>query len=93
MSALEAALTALAERRAQREANEAATFSAVGAARASGASWKQVGDALGMTKQAAHEKYATRIEGALDDQDRKPFSDSMELFQRVAKRFEGEREN
>ena len=38
-----------------------------GAAREQGASWQQVGDALGMSRQAAHQSYAVAIEAQKEE--------------------------
>lgn len=52
-----AVLVALTTRRAEIDASMPA---AVNAAREAGATWQQIGDALGMTRQSAHVKYAPK---------------------------------
>jgi hypothetical protein len=53
-----AALSATA---ALRDAADQKLFELVGFARDAGASWSSIGDALGVTTQAAHQRYAPKL--------------------------------
>ena len=51
---------ALAATAALREAADRKLFDLVGFARTSGASWAAIGEALGVTTQAAHQRYGPK---------------------------------
>jgi len=52
---------ALAATAALREAADRKLFELVGFAREAGASWASIGEALGVTTQAAHQRYGSKI--------------------------------
>lgn len=58
-------LTALSTAQQVRERMDWVLLSLVGEARSHGLSWSQVGDALGVRKQAAHQRFAPYVEAAL----------------------------
>ena len=63
MNSLEDALQALARSSADIGAAQLRLEEAVLAARAAGASWAQIGDATGMSRQAAHERWGHQPRG------------------------------
>ena len=52
---------ALAATAALREAADRKLFELVGFAREAGASWSSIGEALGVTTQAAHQRYGPKL--------------------------------
>jgi hypothetical protein len=52
---------ALAATAALRDAADRKLFDLVGFAREAGASWASIGDALGVTTQAAHQRYGPKV--------------------------------
>ena len=52
---------ALAATAALRDAADRKLFELVGFARDAGASWSSIGDALGVTTQAAHQRYGPKV--------------------------------
>jgi hypothetical protein len=52
---------ALAATAALRDAADRKLFELVGFARDAGASWSSIGDALGVTTQAAHQRYSPKV--------------------------------
>ena len=63
MNSLEDALQALERSSADIRAAQLRLEEAVLAARAAGASWAQIGDATGMSRQAAHERWGHQPRG------------------------------
>lgn len=57
-------LAPIAKLRAQRDALDAKLRDAVAAARAGGRGWAEIGYALGVSKQAAHQKYGGKNSAA-----------------------------
>ena len=51
-------LDAITEAMGRRDAAQRDVGAAVARARAAGASWRLIGDALGVTRQGAHDRYA-----------------------------------
>lgn len=59
-------LTALGAAQQVRERMDWVLLSLVGEARAAGLSWAQVGEALGVRRQAAHQRFGPYVEAALE---------------------------